>query len=72
MPMHVPMKAPKNIANPSVRNIDEGEERMDDIFQYNDLIGAWLKWVVVEITSDKKMLTRTLSNPYSMARRKHL
>ena len=60
MPMHVPMKAPKNIANPSVRNIDEGEERMDDIFQYNDLIGAWLKRVAVEITSDKKDVDQNL------------
>ena len=60
MPMHVPMKAPKNIANPSVRNIDEGEERMDDIFQYNDLIGAWLKQVAVEITSDKKDVDQNL------------
>ena len=47
MHVHVPMKALENLANTSVGNIDEGEKRLDDIFQYNDLIGAWLKWVAV-------------------------
>ena len=60
MHVHVPMKAPENIANTSVGNIDEGEKRLDDIFQYNDLIGAWLKRVAVEITSDKKDVDQNL------------
>ena len=54
MHVHVPMKAPENIANASVGNIDEGEKRLDDIFQSNDFIGARLKRVAVEITSDKE------------------
>ena len=60
MHVHVPMKAPENLANASVGNIDEGEKRLDDIFQYNDLIGAWLKRVAVEITSDKKDVDQNL------------
>ena len=60
MPVPMPMKAPQNIANPSVGNIDEGEKILDDIFQSNDLIGAWLKRAAVEITSDKKDVDQNL------------
>ena len=60
MHVHVPMKAPENLANPSVGNIDEGEKRLDDIVQSNEFIGAWLKRVAVEITSDKENVDQNL------------
>ena len=60
MHVPVPMKAPENLANPSVGNIDEGEKRLDDIVQSNEFIGAWLKRVVVEITSDKENVDQNL------------
>lgn len=36
----VPVKAPETFPNSSVGNMDEGEKRLDDIFQAKDVIGA--------------------------------
>lgn len=56
----VPVKAPETLPNPSVGNMDEGEKRLDDIFQSKDVIGAWLKRFAAEVTNEKENVDESL------------
>lgn len=56
----VPVRDIETLPDLSIINIDDGEKRLDDIFQSKDIMGAWLKRFAVEMTNDKENVDQNL------------
>lgn len=56
----VPVRDTETLPNLSIINMDDGEKRLDDIFQSKDIMGAWLKRFAFEMTNDKENVDQNL------------
>lgn len=56
----MPIRDLETQPNPSVRNMDEGEKRLDDIFQSKDVMRALLKRFAEKMTNGKENVDQNL------------